>query len=83
MNRVHSSCLLDGNDNADGGKNHTYRNIEKIEDIAHLISYVRKIWNISLLTIDDELVMIYSRWKDDKYRKIFTSPLQGLPAEAV
>lgn len=69
--------------NADGGKNHTYRNIEKIKDIAHLISYERKIWNISPLTIDNELVMIHSRWKDHKQRKIFASPLQGLPEEAM
>lgn len=41
-------------------KEDAYINIKKIADIPHLIGYIRKIWNISLFTINKEPVMIYA-----------------------
>lgn len=45
-------------------KDDTYINIKKIADMSHLISYIRKVWNKSLFTIDNEPIMIYTWWKD-------------------
>ena len=41
-------------------KEDAYINIKKIADIPHLISYIRKIRNISLFTVDKEPVMKYT-----------------------
>lgn len=42
------------------GKQDTYMNIEKITNIAHLVSYERKIRDIFPFTINNELVMVYT-----------------------
>ena len=47
-------------------KEDAHINIKKIVDAPHLISNIRKNWSISLFIIDNEPVMIYTRWQDYK-----------------
>lgn len=61
-------------------KEDAYINIKKIADIPHLISYIRKIRNISLFTVDNEPVMKYTWWEDYKNWVILATSLQYLPA---
>lgn len=57
----------------------TYIHVEKITDMASLISYKWKFRDVSPLTIDDKLVMVYTSWQHQEHREILTRSLHCSP----
>ncbi|PON59215.1 hypothetical protein PanWU01x14_161420 [Parasponia andersonii] len=58
----------------------TYMNIKKITDMAGLISYERKFWDVSPFTINNEPVMVNTSWQYQKNREILARSLHCSPA---
>ena len=52
-------------------KINTYIDIKKINGLPHVISQARKIRNVPPFTINNELVLIDPRWKDQQDGVIF------------
>lgn len=48
------------------GKLDAYMNIEKITNMAHFVRCKIKVWVISPFTINNEPVMVYTYWQDQK-----------------